>query len=234
MPRKYTSETVIKKLEAAAKDISTLYKSDIINYNGTTSDTNQPYMEVISEWLLEHFDILDKIKQVTRKKPYYCGGHTGNVKGAKRTNREEERLAKEFLWLESDDVGVVYDYQVPLKDTLEDKGLGKIDLVSYSTGSKNVYLLELKRQDSKETLLRCALEIYTYWKQLNHDKLITDFAKEYSEWGKARKIVPAILVAHHGHQHGHFASSDYPQTQKLIQKLGIEFCVFGYDISRID
>lgn len=52
-------------------------------------------------------------------------------------------------------IGIVLDYQVPLKNRREDKA-GKVDLISLN--EDNLYLLELKRQDSNETMLRCVLE----------------------------------------------------------------------------
>lgn len=63
-------------------------------------------------------------------------------------------------------LGKVLDYQTPLKDKQDDKAV-KIDIVSYNKDIKTVYLLELKIEDSKETMLRCVLEIYTYLKTLD-------------------------------------------------------------------
>ena len=61
--------------------------------------------------------------------------------------------------------GKILDYQVPLKNKSTDKGLGKIDLISVKEsskpGTKIIYFLELKKDNSKETLLRCLLEVYS-------------------------------------------------------------------------
>ena len=38
-----------------------------------------------------------------------------------------------------------------------------------------VYILELKKSDSEETMLRCVLEGYTYLQTLNKEKFLKDF-----------------------------------------------------------
>lgn len=52
----------------------------------------------------------------------------------------------------------------------------KIDLLTYD-GAK-LRILELKEPDSKETMLRCVLEGYTYLKTVDKDKLISDFSRD--------------------------------------------------------
>lgn len=54
------------------------------------------------------------------------------------------------------DIGEIMDYEVPLFNS----GNRNIDLIS-KRGEK-LYLLELKKNRSMETLLRCLLEVYTY------------------------------------------------------------------------
>ena len=53
---------------------------------------------------------------------------------------------------------------------------GKVDLVSVSEAKKEIYLMELKTYSSEETLLRCVCECYTYWKQIDHNKLANEIA----------------------------------------------------------
>lgn len=56
-------------------------------------------------------------------------------------------------------------------------------------------MLELKKDSSTETLLRCILEIYTYWCQLDHEKFIKDFAETGKlETNQGLTIIPAILI----------------------------------------
>lgn len=69
-------------------------------------------------------------------------------------------------------LGKILDHQVPLLDTDSRKNCGgEIDLVS--TNQDIMYLLELKCKNNTESILRCVLEIYTYYcriKDLSHFK----------------------------------------------------------------
>ena len=85
-----------------------------------------------------------------------------------------------------------------------------------SNNGNNVYLLELKREDNTESILRCVLEIYTYYKQLQHNKFLTDFyLSEKSE------IIPAILVFRNSKQHCQFMSES-KNVKALMKKLGVK------------
>ena len=77
---------------------------------------------------------------------------------------------------------------MPIKDVHGDKA-GKIDLIAFSESDSALYLLEFKKPDSKETLLRCVLEAYTYYKQVNQAKLLSDF-----ELPVYSNIIPAVLI----------------------------------------
>ena len=82
------------------------------------------------------------------------------------SNRKEEILAK-LLFYQRDvkDLGYIFDYQTPLKASLSDS-YGKIDLLGYNSKDKCYSIIELKYRPSgsDETLLRCVLEAYTYYK----------------------------------------------------------------------
>ena len=62
--------------------------------------------------------------------------------------------------------------QIPLKSERKDMA-GKIDLLSYD--GDILRILELKKPDSMETMLRCVLEGYTYKKTFDSRKLLSDF-----------------------------------------------------------
>lgn len=85
------------------------------------------------------------------------------------TNRKEEILAKLlFYQREVAGLGHIFDCQTPLKTTQNDS-YGKIDLLGYNKDDKCYSIIELKYRPSgsKETLLRCVLEAYTYYKLLD-------------------------------------------------------------------
>ena len=88
---------------------------------------------------------------------------------------------KKLLWNFSqkkgeafDIIGKIIDYQTPLKNVQTDDA-GKIDLLAYNKNTKILRILELKKLDSDETMLRCVLEAYTYLKIVDRDKLLKDF-----------------------------------------------------------
>ena len=215
MAKGYKKDEIINKLENL-KDISTLYKEDFINYRGDTTDTKEKYTEVIAEWLIKNFNLFDNIKKITRQSSYKVDTHDGKHNN-QNSNRLEEIMAIEIFNQKSLNIlGEVIDYQTPLKDKLGDEA-GKIDIVSYDKDNKIVYLLELKREDSKETMLRCVLEIFTYSKTLDKDKFLEDF-----NLPKDTKIKASPLVFFNGSQYKEMADSNNKYLKDLIKKLEIE------------
>ena len=215
MANGYKKDEIINKLENL-KDISTLYKEDFINYRGDTIDTKEKYTEVIAEWLLNNIDLLYKIKKITRLSSYKVDTHDGKHNN-QNSNRLEEIMAIEIFNQKSLNIlGEVIDYQTPLKDKLGDEA-GKIDIVSYDKDNKIVYLLELKREDSKETMLRCVLEIFTYSKTLDKDKFLEDF-----NLPKDTKIKASHLVFFNGSQYKEMLEGDNKFLKQLMDKLDIE------------
>ena len=215
MAKGYIKDEIINKLENL-KDISTLYKEDFINYRGDTTDTKEKYTEVIAEWLIKNFNLFDNMKKITRQSSYKVDTHDGKHNN-QNSNRLEEIMAIEIFNQKSINIlGEVIDYQTPLKDKLGDEA-GKIDIISYDKDNKIVYLLELKREDSKETMLRCVLEIFTYSKTLDKDKFLEDF-----NLPKDTKIKASPLVFFNGSQYKEMAYSDNKYLKDLIKKLEIE------------
>ncbi len=74
---------------------------------------------------------------------------------------------------------------------------------------------------NKETLLRCVLEIITYYHQLDKIKFIKNF-KEY----KGNKINMGILIPKNGRQHIEYMESLL--LKQLIEKNKIRLYVFDF------
>ena len=215
MAKGYKKDEIINKLENL-KDISTLYKEDFINYRGDTTDTKEKYTEVIAEWLIKNFNLFDNIKKITRQSSYKVDTHDGKHNN-QNSNRLEEIMAIEIFNQKSLNIlGKVLDYQTPLKNERDDKA-GKIDIVSYNKDIKTVYLLELKKEDNEETMLRCVLEIFTYSKTLDKDKFLEDF-----NLPKDTKIKASPLVFFNGSQYKEMIEGDNKYLKDLIKKLEIE------------
>lgn len=206
----YTREQIILKLEELSSDMSLLYKRGCINYRGKTTDTKEYYTEVIAKWLLEHLGLLGQIKNITRRSSYRVEGHDG-IPEHPDSNREEELIAMAMMRQgELAIVGKILDYQTPLKSTQKDKA-GKIDLLAYDGATLRV--LELKEPDSKETMLRCVLEGYTYLKTVDTAKLLADFKLPADT-----AVVACPFVFHGGFQWKEM-QQDRPFLKQLIAEL---------------
>ena len=176
----YSKNEIIKKLEVAKSEMWKFYSQDFVNYRGKTSDKEgYYYTEIIAKWLLNNIELFNDIKMISRENSYKVDSHDGKIKN-KDSRREEEIIAMKLFDFSQnqgkvfDIIGKIIDYQTPLKDIQTDKA-GKIDLLAYNEKEKILRILELKKPDSKETMLRCVLEAYTYLKIADKAKLLKDF-----------------------------------------------------------
>lgn len=211
----YQRQEILEKCMEALKSEKPFYQNKIINYRGKTTDTDEYYTEVIAEFVCQHLkELTDGIKKITRQKSYRTETHTGEYSAD--SNREEEIIAMK-LFRQSRDMdtffphlGRIIDYQIPLKAESGDKA-GKIDLLSYD--GRTLHILELKKPDSKETMLRCILEGYTYLHTVDQEKLLSDFSLPRDTVVKASPFVFIGSV-----QHQEFME-DRPQLKKLMTLL---------------
>ena len=210
----YTRDDVLKKCFDAFKDIKTFYKKAFINYSGKTSDTDEYYTEVIAEFLCDNLPaFIDGIPKISRETTYKTESHNGQFDPS--STREEEIIAMEMFNLSEnghiyDYIGKIVDYQTPLKNKRSDVA-GKIDLLSYD--GETLYILELKKPDSDESMLRCVLEGFTYMKTVDNEKLLNDF-KLLPE----TKIVACPFVFKDRNQHNEM-KEHRPQLFKLMKLL---------------
>lgn len=172
----YTRQNIKDKCETAFRVVETFYQDDVINYRGETTDTGEAYTEVVAEFLLANLsDFQQSIPQITRTASYKTGSHDGEY--SESSNRVEEVTAMKLFnhcknGAAYDFIGQIIDYQTPLKSKRTDTA-GKVDLLAYD--GKTLRLLELKKPDSEETMLRCVLEGYTYLKTADTAKLLNNF-----------------------------------------------------------
>ena len=222
MGKKYSKEEIIKKLEESKSEMGQFYSENFLNYISETSDKEGDYTEIIAEWLLNNIKLFDEIKPITREKNYKVKTHDGKIKNEK-SNREEEIIAMKLFELSQnqgkvfDIIGKIIDYQTPLKNVRADKA-GKIDLLAYNEkeNPKTLRILELKKLDSKETMLRCVLEAYTYLKIVDKAKLLKDFGLP-----KDTKIKACPFVFYGKEQYKEM-QEDRKNLKELIEKLEIE------------
>ena len=220
MGKVYSKDEIIKMMEEAKSDMKNFYKKEFVNYSGETSDTKEYYTEIIAEWLLDNFYLFDTIKMISRESSYNVKTHDGKIKD-ENSNREEEKIAMELFdysqnkGVTFDIIGKIIDYQTPLKNVQKDD-VGKIDLLAYNEKEKTLRILELKKPDGKETMLRCVLEAYTYLKIADKAKLLKDFGLPEDTIVKA-----CPFVFFEGEQYKKMQEGR-EHLEELITKLGIE------------
>lgn len=220
MAIKYSKNEILEMIENAKFDIRSFYKQDFVNYAGKTKDSKEYYTEIIAEWLLSHVDLFNKIELINREGSYRIESHDGKIIN-QESNRAEEKIAmKLFDYSQNkgeifDKIGKIIDYQIPLKNIQTDDA-GKIDLLAYNEDTDTLRILELKKSDSKETMLKCLLEVYTYLKIVNKDKLLKDFGLPKNTIVKA-----SPLVFFEGMQYMEM-QEDRKNLKKLMEKMEIE------------
>ena len=214
MQLSYSREEIIKKCRNAFDDIKTFYKQPFINYNGRTDDTNEYYTEVVADFLCDNISAyINGIPRITREASYMTAGHDGAFDAD--TPREEEKIAMEMFkqsktGVPYDYIGNIIDYQTPLKNKRTDVA-GKIDLLSYD--GKTLYILELKKPDSEESMLRCVLEGFTYMQTVNKEKLLDNFSLP------SDTIIKASPFVFRNKQQHEQMTEDRPHLFKLMQLL---------------
>ena len=220
MAIKFSKNEILEMIENAKFDIRSFYKQDFVNYAGKTKDSREYYTEIIAEWLLSHVDLFNKIKLINREGSYRIESHDGKIIN-QESNRAEEKIAmKLFDYSQNkgeifDKIGKIIDYQIPLKNIQTDDA-GKIDLLAYNEDTDTLRILELKKSDSKETMLKCLLEVYTYLKIVNKVKLLKDFGLPKNTIVKA-----SPLVFFEGMQYMEM-QEDRKNLKKLMEKMEIE------------
>ena len=174
------------KLTAVQKFAANFYKVPIINYKGHVTDkskvNNTRYSEVIADTLVSKGYIKTWLELEPLRPNHFDTGHNHSesvdINKLQISNRKEEILAK-LLFYQRDvkDLGYIFDYQTPLKAVKSDS-YGKVDLLGYNSKDKCYSIIELKYRPSgsEETLLRCVLEAYTYYKlfDLNQIESVQD------------------------------------------------------------
>ncbi|MGL4942241.1 MAG: hypothetical protein ACRC46_03500 [Thermoguttaceae bacterium] len=185
---------------------------------------NQQYSETAAKIITErkNMELLNHIAVVTRVGSYKRRNHDGKpTTQNKDSNREEDRTAMKLFQQNFPHIGMIEDYQTPLKSSNADTGLGKVDMFSYNSVKNTAYLLELKLEDNKETLLRAVLEVYTYWRTINIQKLLFDF-----ELPSDTLVKKAVLLFDGCTAYNQYSDKEKNKNTIALmekEKLGVEF-----------
>ena len=218
----YTHEQMLEKMQAASQEMSTFYQQAFINYQGYEKGAGKAkgpaYSEDIADYLLANPSVFDGISVLTRSTSYKVEGHDGVTENPD-SNRAEERIALGMFGNTYENIGKIIDYQTPLKNARTDKHVGKIDLLSET--DNEIWLIELKKYDSDETLLRCVLESYTNYKMVDTIKLKQDFGLD-----PEKPVRPAAIVFRDQDQHESYQKPD-SSVRKLMTALDVNLFVIA-------
>jgi hypothetical protein len=175
-------------------------------------------------------------KRHSRGKTYFSNGHTGRPRSGSASNRSEEHLAI-ALWssfrtsgvtLPNGDEMVLVDYQVPLRASQLDSGIGKMDLFGVVEGPSSSYtgrVCELKTLGC-DTPLKALLECLAY-----HAIAAVNLADFSAELGKCFRNLECMILAPVNYWHnfagrrsaGNWAGEIRSLAKRVETDLGFKF-----------
>ena len=138
------------------------------------------------------------------------------------------------------ELGIPIEYEVNIVSGTK----VNVDLVSINTIEKVVYIIEVKGKigkdkdyyDTPETLLRCALEIETYFESLEkyQEKVIKDIFefRKISENPQEYSLKKAILVPNESFAAKQINSDEYKNVNAVLRKFDIKTCCFDNEIHK--
>lgn len=218
----YTREQLKEMCEKALSNPeigpNRFYDETFIKSEDKTKDDDEFRTEVIAGYILENLDSFKNGISVISRENYKMP-HDGTLTN---TNQIERNIAKKLFNFSKKKgisfpyIGVIEDYETPLYNK-KGKGAGCIDILSVNKEESTVYILELKKDGSPETMLRCILEVYTYLKTVNKTKLFESFSvpKNYD-------LKAAPLIFKRGLPWEQMQEIDrHPNLKKLMDELYI-------------
>jgi hypothetical protein len=200
MQNRNSNETIVNFndhwIREFSKEVSRIYQVPTIKRKGQRN--GHWHSEILAEYLLKK-KLISKLDMIEpkRERPYKI-----NYYNTKKYNLESPRAEENFAKMMSGNyyksLGRFLVHQLPLKNhnNAENKGIGKIDLISYNDFKNQLNLVELKLDNRSDTLLRTLLEIETYYRFFDLEKFNESIKKKQKEFGKnTSKIITRILNA---------------------------------------
>ncbi|MDR2561500.1 MAG: hypothetical protein LBC63_07000 [Holophagales bacterium] len=229
----------LEKPEALYKAIQKQPFSTIFSKKrGKHRNVNRPFemSEIAAREILRCKDDY-KVHPIQREQSYYIPQHETLAIDAKNeipAKYYPEKLeAKRFHNETFTGFGRIIDFETPLKGKDTDKGVGDIDLLAYNEDKNHpvLTLLEYKIKNTHETLLRCVLEVYTYLKQVNKERLAEDFSESLKEGfpispfkvDKNSEVKAAVFVHKDSLPYKHFFMGENTHIRKLMRELQVGF-----------
>lgn len=218
-----------KKLRFLYKN-NHVYKTVPVYENNKNKIIEKYQYDYIAEWLIKNNveELFKKnINKIKRETTYKTPGHENITERRKKQLSEEnlsEPLLAQKLYFENNylnELGNIIDYETPIKNKRdeENKGIGKIDLLSYNKNEKLLTIIELKKKTNEETMLRAILEISTYYQLIYENKFIEDFKKTVK-----KPIKKAILIFKDSYLHKQYKG----KIKELAKVLNVKVYTLQY------
>lgn len=231
MSKVYSKDEILVELTSVLeKGADCLYNSNIVNWKGCIKDSSTPYTEEIIDELyktsvIEHCAI-NNIEEISRENSYYTKSHEELLAlKTEGSNREEENYVKSLFFYNpfEAEIGTPIDYQVPLKNDQKDNA-GKIDLITFNKDTSELFIVEVKKNASEETALRCCLEVQTYLQKLDVVKFVEDFYNAGKLPTKDFQVKLAVIVFENSVAGADFKDEKRVNLQKLVKDFDIKVC----------
>jgi len=219
----YSQSKTREMIKTALENPATFYKQPFLNYRGKTP-CGRAYSAIIADEFLKQNGgrkIEKSVEGLEARTEYKIETHKGKFPTAKEEINTEKRLAIALFNLKHIGSWEILDYQTPLKTQQDDDPRGEIDLVAKDK-KNDLHLIELKPPESKETIIRAALEIFTYLKTVqNVPAFKTDFDADNANL-IADILLPESITS---------TLEKLPEVKQLLRKLDVE--VYSYDLTTL-
>lgn len=245
MANEYTQKEILNEFISKRP-----YQLNCVNYNGGTDcsidgkTVRVPYIEIIAEYIIntKKFSVNEYLcDRENFKFDQRESATEGTEKGLCREWYEKRKFSDDPNENEriGNELGIPFECELNIV-----KGTKvNVDLVSYLEAGEDstLYLIEVKGKKkngvycSDETLLRCALEIETYWESLHpkFDQMIHDLSEERKiDLSKinANRVKKAILVPSDSRAAKQFLNEKYKNVHALLKKWDIKVVIFDKNI----
>ncbi len=180
--------------------------------------TGYSYTEWISEWIEEAISQsqIVLVEKGLRQRSFNVTTHQGQIElNTSIDQLTEKRLVRAvFNQLHNPILGKIIDYEVPLKDSNDDKH-GDVDLLCVL--NESILCIEAKHPESSESLLKAILQAFTYTSLLATKREI--FLKDY-DLSPNLRLTPSVLTFANTQSFHQIKEQDqFPNLWRLVATL---------------
>lgn len=180
----YTKEDLEKQWAKRLEELETLYQWEYVSSHGPKGK-GTPWTEIVAERLMakKQLDLFLKIKPI-KSKHYNIQKHLNPCPSGEGSMPQREKNVVKWMVGKEDlgELGTAQNYEAPLVDGRKQN----IDLIT--ARDHELILVEVKKENNTESLLRAVLEIVTYGHLVDKEQLRREFGMEGS------KITLAVLI----------------------------------------